>query len=60
MVTSRRKSTCGNVPAISIAASSAFADDRCSRLIVGSPVSCARYDAIVTASPSECGGREAL
>jgi hypothetical protein len=60
MVTSRRKSTCGKVACIRIAAVSALADDRCSRLMLGSPVSSARNDAVVTASPSECGGLAAL
>ena len=33
---------------------------RCSRLMLGRPVSSARKEAMVTARPSECGGREAL
>ena len=46
--------------AIFMAAFSALAELRCSRLIFGSPVSSARKDAMVTARPSECCGREAL
>ena len=50
----------GNVDCIIIAASIALRDVRCSRLMLGSSVSWARYDAMVIASPSECGGRAAL
>ncbi len=39
MVTSRRKSTAGNVAAIFIAASIAFSEERWSRLMFARPVS---------------------
>ncbi len=57
-VTSRRKSISGKAAAIFNAASNALAEVRWSRLIEGRPVSWARYEAMVTARPSECGGRE--
>src|ERR1041385_3133610 len=56
IVTSRRKSMWGNSASICSAASSAFLELRWSRLMFGSALSEARYAAMKTARPSECGG----
>ena len=51
---------CGKAFAMISADSTALRELKCKRLMFTQLVSCARYEAIAIARPSECGGRAAL